>query len=179
MVIDIVLLVVVVMGIIKGIRRGLIVAFFSLIGIIVGLAAAIKLSAWVATKLESTVNISARWLPVISFLIVFIAVVLTIRVIANLIEKTVELAWLGWVNKVGGAILYLLFYVFAMSVFLFFLTQLQLISDKMISESITYQYVQPLGPKVIDGIGRIVPIFKDMFSTLADFFDKLAPKGSQ
>ena len=79
MIIDIVFLILVILAVIKGFRRGLIVGLFSFIAIIVGLAAAIKLSIVVAGYIGSAVNVSDRWLPVISFLVVFIAVVLLIR----------------------------------------------------------------------------------------------------
>jgi membrane protein required for colicin V production len=176
MVIDIVLLVMLVMAVIKGLQRGIIVAVFSLIGLIVGIAAALKLSVLVAGWLEDSTNISSRWLPAISFLLVFVVVVLLIRLVANLIEASVKLALLGWVNKIGGALLYMIIYTLSYSVLLFFLVQLKLISEKTIAESVTYTYVEPWGPVVINGIGKIIPLFKDMFTELENFFGKLAQK---
>lgn len=176
MIIDIVLLVMLVMAVIKGLQRGIIVAVFSLIGLIVGIAAALKLSVLVAGWLEDSTNISSRWLPAVSFLLVFVVVVFLIRLMANLIEASVELALLGWVNKIGGALLYMIIYTLSFSVLLFFLVQLKLISEKTIAESVTYSYVEPWGPVVINGIGKIIPLFKDMFAELENFFGKLAQK---
>jgi len=176
MIIDIVLLVMLVMAVIKGLQRGIIVAVFSLIGLIVGIAAALKLSVLVAGWLEDSTNISSRWLPAVSFLLVFVVVVFLIRLMANLIEASVELALLGWVNKIGGALLYMIIYTLSFSVLLFFLVQLKLVSEKTIAESVTYSYVEPWGPVVINGIGKIIPLFKDMFAELENFFGKLAQK---
>ena len=64
MIIDIVLLILTIGAIVKGLQRGLVVAVFSLIAWIVGLAAAMKLSAVVADRLKDSVNLSARWLPI-------------------------------------------------------------------------------------------------------------------
>ena len=176
MFIDIALLVFFVMALIKGLQRGIIVAVFSLIGLIVGIAAALKFSVLVAGWLKGSVNISSRWLPAISFFLVFVVVVLLIRLMANLIEASVELALLGWVNKIGGVLLYMIIYTLAFSVVLFFLVQLKLINDKTIAESVTYNYIKPWGPVVINGIGKIIPLFKDMFAELEIFFGKLAQK---
>ena len=176
MIIDIALLALLVIAAIKGLQRGIIVAVFSLIGLIAGIAAALKFSVLVAGWLQGSVNISSRWLPAISFLLVFIVVVLLIRLMANLIEASVELALLGWVNKIGGALLYMIIYTLSLSVILFFLVQLKLISEKTIAESVTYPYVEPWGPVVINGIGKIIPLFKDMFAELENFFGKLAQK---
>jgi membrane protein required for colicin V production len=176
MIIDIALLALLIIAIIKGLQRGIIVALFSLIGLIVGLAAALKLSVLVAGWLDGSVNVSSKWLPVISFILVFVVVVLLLRLMANMIEASVELALLGWVNKLGGAILYAAIYTLSFSVLLFFLVQVKLISEKTVNESITYSYIKPLGPMVINAIGRFIPLFKDMFMELENFFENLAQK---
>ena len=95
---------------------------------------------------------------------------------ANLIEASVELALLGWVNKIGGALLYMVIYTLSFSVVLFYLVQLKMIKDKTILESVTYSYVKPWGPVVINGIGKIIPLFQDMFTELENFFENLAQK---
>ena len=79
MIIDIICIILLVLAVIKGFQRGLIVGVFSLLAVIIGLAAAIKLSAVVASHIGEAVKISDRWLPVLSFAVVFIAVVLLIR----------------------------------------------------------------------------------------------------
>ena len=101
--IDVVVCILLIMAIVKGLRRGLIVALFSMVAIIVGIAAAMKLSVVVAEKLKDSVNIAAQWWPVISFILVFVVVVLLIRLVANMIEKAVQWTLLGWVNKIGRA----------------------------------------------------------------------------
>ena len=158
---------------IKGLRKGFIIALFSIIGFIVGLAAAIKLSAFVATRLSTSINVSGKWLPALSFLLVFIVVVILINLGARLIQKTFEMALLGWVNRIAGLVLYVLLYSILLSIFLFYAVQLHVIKPETIATSQVYPYLQPLGPKVIDAFGSIVPLFKDMFSSLESFFEKL------
>jgi membrane protein required for colicin V production len=174
MMIDILVGILVVMAIIKGLRRGLIVALFSIIAFIVGIAAAMKLSVTVANYLKDSVNISAQWWPVISFILVFAVVVILIRLLANMIEKAVEWTLLGWVNKLGGIILYVLMFVISFSVLLFFAEQLKLVGKDAIDNSVTYAYVRPLGPWAIDTFGALIPWFKDMFSELEQFFARIA-----
>lgn len=174
MIIDIIAFVLLIMAIVKGLRRGLIVALFSMIAFIVGIAAAMKLSVVVANYLDDSVNISARWWPVISFILVFVVVVLLIRLVANLIEKAVELTLLGWVNKLGGVILYTLMYMLVFSVLLFFAEQLHLINKTATESSVTYAIIRPWGPWTINAFGSLIPLFKDMFTQLEQFFDRLA-----
>jgi membrane protein required for colicin V production len=174
MMIDIIVGILLIMAIIKGLRRGLIVALFSIIAFIIGIAAAMKLSVVVADYLDDSVNISAQWWPVVSFLLVFVVVVLLVRLLANVIEKAVKWTMLGWVNKLGGVILYVLMYIISFSVLLFFAEQIKLVGKAAIDSSVTYSVVRPWGPWAIDAIGWLIPLFKDMFTRLEQFFDRVA-----
>ena len=174
MVLDIIFAVILILAIIKGFRRGLIVGLFSFLAIIIGLAAAIKLSAVVAAYIGKAIKISEAWLPVISFAVVFILVVLLVRLGANLIQKTVEIAMLGWINRLGGIIFYLAIYVIVYSVILFYADQIKILREEAAQESVTYSWIRPLGPKVIDGVGYVAPFFRGMFTDLKAFFEGVA-----
>lgn len=174
MMIDIIVGILVIMAIFKGLRRGLIVAIFSIIAFIIGIAAAMKLSVVVADYLDDSVKISAQWWPVISFMLVFIVVVVLIRLLANMIEKGINWTMLGWVNKLGGVILYVLMYMISFSVLLFFAEKVKLTGKATIDSSVTYAVVRPWGPWAIDTIGKLIPLFRDMFTQLEQFFDRVA-----
>ncbi len=176
MILDIVFALVIILALFKGYSRGLILGLFSLLSVIIGLAAALKLSATVAGYLGKAVKVSEQWLPLISFIIVFIAVVLLIRLGAKAIERSVEFAMLGWLNKLGGIALFVIMYVLVFSVLLFYGEQMKLIPPEMIKQSVTYSFVQPLGPRVIDNLGSVIPVFKNMFGELQDFFGSLPGK---
>ncbi|HYH16044.1 MAG TPA: CvpA family protein [Flavisolibacter sp.] len=171
MIIDLIVVVLIVLALIKGWRKGLIVGVFSFLAFIIGLAAAIKLSTVAATYLGETVTISQRWLPVVAFAAVFLLVVLFVRLGAKALEGVVNVAMLGWANKLGGIVLFALLYLFVFSILLFYATQVDLINTAAAEASVTYPYLQPLGPKVINALSVILPFFKNMFSELLQFFD--------
>jgi membrane protein required for colicin V production len=173
MLIDILFGVVLVFALLRGYKQGLIVGLFSLLAVIIGLAAALKLSAVVAERLGRSVKVSEGWLPFISFIIVFVAVVLLIRLGAKAIEKAVQLVMLGWLNRLAGMLLFVAIYTIVFSVLLFFAEHMKLIKEETIHTSVTYGFVQPWGPKVINGLGSVIPIFKDLFKELEDFFEGL------
>jgi membrane protein required for colicin V production len=174
MVIDIILVVLIILAVIKGYQRGLIVGIFSFIAIIIGLAAAIKLSVVAAQYIGGAVNVSDKWLPVISFLVVFLIVVLLIRLGANLIQKTAEAMSLGFLNRLGGILLYAVIFIIVYSIILFYAEQIKLIQPDTIQSSVTYPFIEPWGPKVIDGLASVIPFFKDMFNQLQDFFGRIS-----
>ncbi len=176
MILDLVFLVLMVVAIFKGYQRGLIVGIFSFVAIITGLAAAIKLSTVVAGYIGQAVNVSDEWLPVISFIVVFIIVAILVRLGANAIQRTVEIAMLGWLNRLGGIILYGALYITIFSVLVFYAEQVHLIKQQTIDKSVTYSFFQPWGPIAINGLGSVIPVFRDMFTELEKFFSNVSQK---
>lgn len=176
MLIDLIFLILVVIAFFKGLSRGFIVAVFSLLAFIIGLAAALKLSAIVAVHLHQKMNISGYWLPVLSFLIVFMVVVLAVKWGASLVKKVVKIAFLGWLDSLAGFVLYAFIYLMIYSVILFFATRIHLISAETQSASRTYSFIQPFGPKVMSGLGKVIPFFSHMFSDLSSFFAAVSKK---
>jgi len=181
MVIDALFLVAMVIAVLKGLQRGFIIAIFSILGWIIGLAAAMKLSAVAAGYISVSVSVGARWLPVISFIIVFILVMAFVRLGAALLQKMIELTMMGWANRIGGVVIYALLYTFIFSIILFFAEQIRLLNAETIEDSYVYAFIKPLGPLVIDGLGKLIPFFKDSFTRLQEFFGGLSevfPKGT-
>ena len=174
--IDILFVVLLLLAVIKGLRRGLAIAVFSILAYIIGLAAALKLSATVAVYLQKNVAVPGHWLPFLSFFIVFAIVVVLVNLGAKLLDKTFELAFLGWVNKAGGVLFYLLMYTVIFSIFLFYAEKIHVINKQTINDSVCYPYVKPWGPIVINGFGKIIPFFKDSFQLLETYFGGLSDK---
>jgi len=157
----------------KGVTRGLIIAVCSFVAVFIGLAAAIKLSVYVAAWIQSNANINTAWLSFLSFAIVMFVVILLVRMLASFLENSIEFALMGWVNKLGGFILYALVFTLVYSVVLFYGAQLQLIAPHTIAASKTYQYIAPFGPKAINFFGQLIPVFKDLFAQLEAFFEEV------
>ncbi len=177
--IDIIVLVLLVIAIFKGLSKGLIVGIFSFLAIIIGLAAALKLSALAASYLGENVNISQRWLPVIAFAVVFIIIVLLVRLAAKALESIMRIAMLGWLNRLGGVFFFSLIYLFIFSIILFYANNLNFLNPQTTQYSITFPYLQPLAPKIINGLGSVMPLFQNMFIELSSFFENLSHKAGQ
>jgi membrane protein required for colicin V production len=173
MVIDIILLVLLAIACFKGFSRGLIVAIFSFLAIIIGLAAAMKFSIVVSGWLQNSTHINKQWLPFISFLIVMVGVIFLVRWVANLLQKVVESVMLGWVNRIGGIIFYVVLFVTAYSIILFYAAKINLLKPEVINSSKTYNIIAPFGPKAINMLGSIIPIFKNLFTDLEEFFGSI------
>lgn len=175
--IDIVVAITIAFAAFKGYSKGLIVAVFSFLAIIIGLAAAMKLSVVLAEYFSAN-GMEGKWVTFLSFALVMFGVALLIRWVAKMIQRTAEFAFMGWINRLGGIVFYALLYLTLLSVVLFYFTRIGLVSDTAVASSTTYPYIQPLGPYVIENIGKVIPIFKGMFNQLTDFFGNIAPKSA-
>lgn len=172
--IDIVTFLVLVWAVFKGMKNGLLMAVFSFAGLLLGVLAALKFSAVVALWLEGTVNVSARWLPFLAFLLVFIGVILLVNTVGKMLESTAEWASLGWINKGAGIVFYSVIFLLTWSVFLFYLDKLSLLSDNAIESSVTYPIIAPWGPLALEWAAEILPVFKNVMNDLGDFLEKLS-----
>ena len=171
--IDIFFYIILFLAFIQGWRKGMIVALFSLVSGLIGLAAAVKFSAVVATHMKSDLHMSNRWLPVIAFILVFIMMLLIIRWAGKMLEKILQLVLLEWLNKLGGILLFVLLYLSIYSIVLFYGTQTKIISKQAMDDSHIYSLIAPFGPAVIRLITGFIPYGQDMFIALEGFFDKI------
>jgi len=171
MIIDLFTLLILVWAIMKGYGKGFVVAVASFFALYIGLAIALKFSVKVSHWLENNGH-SGSWIPFLSFLLVIIAVVILVRLGANLMQKVLELFLLGWLNKIGGMIIYILIFLSIYSTILFFAVKMEILTAVMISESKTYTFIRPLGPGLIELMGSIIPFFKGLFMQLEHYFGK-------
>ena len=172
--IDILFFIFIFIAIVHGWRKGLILALFSMLCGLIGLAAAVKLSAVLATHMKSDLHMTSRWLPVFAFIIVFVFVILIISWAGRLLEKLIKMVLLEWLNKLGGILLFLVLYLSVYSVILFYGTKTQIISKQMMGNSQFYSLIAPFGPAVIRFITGFIPFGQDMFVALEGFFDRIA-----
>ena len=172
--IDILFYIIIILAIIQGWRKGLILGLFSLVCGLIGLAAAIKLSAVLAVHMKSDLHMMSRWLPILAFVLVFIIFLLLIRWTGKLLEKFLQMVMLEWLNKLGGILLFILLYLSIYSIILFYGTHAGIISKQSVEDSRMYSLIAPFGPAVIRFITSFIPYGQDMFHSLEGFFDKIA-----
>lgn len=172
--IDIVFAIILVIAIYKGYSRGLIVAIFSFVGVTIGLAGALKLTNVAVQYAQQHWHMPSRWLPVLCFVTLFLGIVLLVRLLATLLQGLVEVAMMGWLNKLGGIILYSAIFIIVYSILLWIANQLYWLSPEIKLQSRIYPYIANLGPAVIDGLGKIIPLFQGIFTDLQSFFDHAA-----
>ena len=176
MVLDVIGIILIILFFIRGYTRGIIVAAFSVIGILLGILIALKLSQSFAAWMLAKGYITSGWAQVISYTLLFIGVVLVVRLIARLLQKAVEGLMLGMVNKLIGGALFAFLGAILWSSFLWIGTRMNMITPETIAASKTYYWLSPLAPWFFEQAGKLIPYVKDTFSGLEHFFDTINQK---
>jgi membrane protein required for colicin V production len=163
MFLDIIVLMLLVLALFKGWSNGLIVGVFSFLAFIIGLTIAMKTSDLAAVYIGEHFNVSEQWLPIVAFAVVFLIVVLLVRLGAKAIESVVEVAQLGWMNKIGGILLYILIYLFILSLLLSYAGQMHLLKEETLAASQSYRFIHPIAPAIMNVVGVVLPFLKNLF----------------
>lgn len=160
------------LAIYKGWSKGLVVAVCSVMGVFIGMMAALAFSAKVSGYFQSRGE-HAAWLPFLLFALIMVVTVFLVRLLGNTAQKLLKTLHLGILNRLGGILLFLLAYFSVYSIILFYASGISLISPTMISDSKTYSYIQPWGPTAVKGIGEFIPWFKDILGEIRAGFEKM------
>jgi len=168
--IDIIIAIPLVWFIYKGFTHGLIIEISTLIGLVLGVYIGLNFSYYISDAL----NLTSQYAPLISFAITFILIVILIYLLAKILEKTINLLALGFLNKVFGAFFGLLKITFIVSILLMFVNKINIIPIKAKNESILYPTVSALAPYIIPKLN-----FEDIRNELDTTFHNNDKKSEQ
>lgn len=151
--IDIILCIPLVWGLYKGFTKGLIIEAASLVAFGLGVWGGIHFSDFSAGKISEWFNWQSPYLPIVSFAITFLLIVIVVYFIAKLIQRMVEEMALGAINKIGGAIFGSLKFALVMSVVIFVLNAIEksypVISFEAQKGSLLYEPIGKIAPLLI------------------------------
>lgn len=150
--IDIILLIILGFGLVRGFMRGLIIEMASLLAIVVGIYGAIHFSFFTASLLDKILPAEKQTLEVVAFGITLIVLVLGVMLLAKILTKMIKAAELGFLNRLGGAFFGLLkSIVIVGSIFVFLERTFQTekwLSTSALSESVLYKPVKSVSQVV-------------------------------
>ncbi len=173
MILDIVFAILLLLAFIHGYRKGLIHSIVSLLAIVIGIMAAVYLSELTAIYIDKWFNVSSKYLPLISFMVVFIGIYLLFRLLENMLEGFFKLLKLNFINQLAGAIIWSTIWVMLFSTILFYSNNAGLLSQELKTESVVYEKAEPFAPKTIETIGKVIPPVKNIFNSLQQWFEDL------
>jgi membrane protein required for colicin V production len=170
-VIDAIGIIILVLSFFRGWRKGIVVALCSLLAVIIGMLAALKLSTALGAWMMEHEWVTSAWAQIISYILIFLCVLWLVRLLAKAVEGVLKMAMLGFINRLVGALLYGFIGAFIWSSMLWVANYAHLITPESMAASHTYEYFAPIAPWVFAHIGAVLPFAKDIFADLSRFFD--------
>ena len=161
-IIDIIILIFIILMLILGFRKGFIISLTSLVALILGIYLAIHFSNFASELLKANFDVSATYLPILSFAITFLIILIGILLLGKLLEKLVDMVGMGFLNHLAGAVLGVIKSVLILSVIFFVITIADpnetLITPKAKHESLLYKHIAGIVPTMMKWMGAEVKV---------------------
>jgi membrane protein required for colicin V production len=100
---DLILLIPIGLAIWKGWKNGFVMEVFSMLALFAGIYAGVHFSDWMASFLSEKMDVKSENLPIVSFVVVFLLVLVGLFFLGKLITKTVSAGGAEKWNQLGGA----------------------------------------------------------------------------
>ena len=168
---DILLAIPMIWGLYKGLTSGFIMEIARLVALIAGVYLSVRFAQELSEYLYRNTELTSDFLPIISFAIIFVGVVLLVHLFAKAIEKLAKAVALGWANKAAGALFGVFRMTFMLSIVIMMLMRFELLDKfnrgETAQQSFLYSPVVQVAPFVL-------PILEDIDKD--SIFDKVDRK---
>lgn len=155
--IDYIILVILVLFLVQGYRKGIIIGLATIAALVLGIYGAVHFSNYLDATLMEHFHPSRKWLPILSFSITFLTVVIAVMIIAKLTEKLVDVVGMGFFNHLGGAALGVVKGVILISILFYIFKSIdskgKWLTDKDRKGSFFYSHVADVFPKLMKTFG--------------------------
>lgn len=171
---DIALAVPLVWGLYKGFTSGIIMELARIVALIAGVYLAVRFAQELSEYLYKNTELTTEFLPIISFALIFIVVVILVHLFAKAISQLAKAVALGWANKAAGAAFGAFRVAFILSIGIMMMTRFELLSKfnrgEIAQQSFLYEPVMKLAP-------FIIPVLEDVDKdTILDQVDRKVDK---
>ena len=158
-------------GAFMGFRKGLLLEIVSLVALIIGVLGGLKLLNAAIPVMKSFIGDVFGLLPLLTFLVVFVLIILGVRMIGILLKKVIGLTPLGLFDNVLGAGVGALKWCMAVGLLLY-VSQMAGISlaEDASKTSVIYPYVVKATPLALDLIGFVLPFAKSLLTVFKEVF---------
>lgn len=135
-------------GLINGLVRQLATLASLLLGIWAGWHFSELLSQWIRLLFHS----DSKLIGIISFAIIFIAVLILVNLIGKALSGIIKFALLGWLDKLLGVVFGLIKYALILSVIIYFFNSInnlyEIVPAHRFASSSLYSLIAPLAPAI-------------------------------
>lgn len=152
----------------KGIQNGLFVEIASFVSLLLGIYLAIKFSSFMKEIIMKHVSWNPNTIQVTAFLLTFIIVVAGVYLLAKFLTGIADFAYLGWINKLGGAFFRVLKTILILSIVIALFEKINynnfIAKKETLDQSIFYNPVKKVAAFMYPSIEKWYDHFKEQQS---------------
>lgn len=151
-ILDIILLICLIPAVIQGLRKGFISQIISILSLIFGVWASARFANIVSEWMAQYIHASEQILKIISFALIMVAVFIALAAIGKMLEATIRLVTLGWINRLLGMLFSLLkcFLILGLLILAFHSLNntFGFVKQEVLAESVLYPILKDLADSV-------------------------------
>ena len=160
-ILDAIILICFIPALVQGIRKGFIAQVIAIVSIVAGIWLSFKFANLIASWLGNYIQASGNILQIVAFALILILVILGLTAVGKLLEATIKIVMLGWLNKLLGVIFALLKCALIVGLVIMAFNSINgtfhLISEETLSNSLLY------GP-IRDTANSVFPYLKGLLT---------------
>lgn len=158
--IDIFILIFIAFFFTRGLFRGFVIELTALIGLVLGYFIAISYVGIISTFiLTQFPNLPASAVKIIGFAVLFIATNIVLKLVAQMVTKTLKFAMLGWLNRWLGGVFAMIKSVIILCIIVLIIDFLPFsetaLENEEVQESQLYPFLDALGPELYRQINNL------------------------
>lgn len=163
---DIILLVLLGLGALKGFRQGFIVEVFSFLAFFLGLFIALEFTIPISLRLFGS-STFFDWGAVIVFIALFILLSLLVKMGAKAIKNIVDFTFFGTLDNVFGAVAGIFKSAFLISVVFWVFDSVGFdVVARYSDDTVIFPYIVGIGPTVFEWLSYLIPFAKDLIDSM-------------
>jgi len=161
-ILDAIILICLIPAIIQGIRKGFISQAISIVSVIAGIWASARFANMVSEWVAQYITASEQVIKVVAFALILVVVFIVLGLLGRVLEKILDFAFLGWVNRLLGVIFSLMKAFLLLGLVILAFNALNnafgLVKPEIIEDSILYGPVKSLADTIFPYIKNMLAL---------------------
>lgn len=157
-----------VFGAVMGFRKGLLLEIVGILAFVLGIIGGFKLMELGMTYLDGYFEDFDHLLPFISFIVIFLGILLLVNLLGKAVKKVLDMTLLGGVDKFAGAVVGIAKWAIGLSLILWLTNNFGIELPGQDEELVLYPYLKDLGPNLISSMSVVLPFAEEMIESIKE-----------
>ncbi len=144
-----------------GLKNGIIKEVFGLVGLILAVLLSLWFTGPISVFAVEMLGMGESWAKLATGVVLFVFVILTVQLIAWVLEKIIKAAQLSFLNRALGGLFGFGKAAFLVSLLLWVLSFVEYPKQTETQSSLTYSYIRPIAPATFALLLRVIPNTED------------------